>query len=105
MGLRRNAGECVRDAECKSVTYVWIRVRDSMSGFTETRHSFSQLMPCQCKVGLPFVGSSHAKLQLLGSESQTFPAAIPDMEGIGLSFALFVFHLKLELSDSDNESE
>lgn len=51
MGLRQNARGCVRDAVCKSVTYVWICVCDNMSGFTETRFGSIQLMPRQGKVG------------------------------------------------------
>lgn len=60
-------------------------------------------MPVQSR--LSFVGFSSTKLQFLNLESQTSPGAIPDMEGIGLSFGPFVFHWKLEFSDSGEEFE
>lgn len=59
-------------------------------------------MPVQSR---SFVGFCGTELQFLSLESQSSPGAKPDMEGIGLSFGLFVFHWKRELSDSDDESE
>ena len=105
MGLRWNAMRHVWDVECKSVTYVWIWVCNKMSGFTETWYIFIQLMLCQCKVGCLLWVFVAPSLQFPSLESRSSPGAMPDMEGIGLSFGLFVFHWKQELSDSDDESE
>lgn len=54
---------------------------------------------------LSLVGFSSTKLQFLSTESQTSPTAMPDMEGIGLLFGLFVFHWNMALSDSGEEFE
>lgn len=66
---------------------------------TQRFHS-ADVVPVQSRLSLVALCGT----KFLKKESQTSPAAAPAMEGIGLSFGLFRFHRKLELSDSCEKS-